>query len=887
MKVWRRSSAVATTFSFLVFSTSCSSQSYTNQDSVTEERHVVFSEINYHAESDNDADDFIELFNNHDESVALTGWCIKGVGFCFTATTVLEPDQYLVVYGKDFSGRLGNKGERIRLVDAQENLRDEVNYEDSDPWPESADGNGDSLHRKDLSAGADSASDWVAASPTPGEPFAEGKKLSLADTPAVVITEILYNSVDENPVADFVELHNQTNTPLSLSGWCLSGTPTCFTASDVVEANGVFVASGVTHAVSLSNSGQSMRLVDDADVIHDVVRFADSDPWPALADGFGHSLHRRSPSLPGNSPAHWMSGEPNPGKVSDARSVAPLPLFADVTHTRGPNPQEPVVVSASNDDIETATLHYRYGFEDEQFTSMTKGSNGEWTGTIPGADLGTLIRFRISGDRGDVVGQWPRQGSGENYGGTVVAAPQPTALPRVQWFMDAADLSSMNNKKRDFTGDTGLPAVFAYNGEIIDNARIRVKGQESRGRDKNKYKVTLPAGREWDMGGMLESPVNEFGLHSMLTDKSYSRELLTYDLQKVAGGMAQQVFPIRLELNNEFYGLYLYHEQPDGKWRTKYGFNDDVVAIKGERISTLRTAHANRTDEQMNIDYRRQTQKFNFHHKEMRWLIGAVNQEESKVIDFVYRHVDIPQVVNALAVQRVAQHVELEHKNWLLFFDPRDEKWRFQAIDHDLNFGKKWTAGCKSRCDEVFAFPYLTYMQANRFTRSFVKVPEFRELLDRRTRTLSDAFLAKGIIEKRLEELHVLMEQDAILDKEKWGQYGIRQTLKEAQDLIVEAYAKPKRWYYVRGDEKYLPLQQVKTTLYAIDDSSPGVVRITNTDSTTIDLSGLSLPSLEGRVPPGTVLLPQQSVVLSAHRVPRGEVTDKNIHAAVEPVAND
>jgi hypothetical protein len=231
--------------------------------------------------------------------------------------------------------------------------------------------------------------------------------------------------------------------------------------------------------------------------------------------------------------------------------------------------------------------------------------------------------------------------------------------------------------------------------------------------------------------------------------------------------------------------------------------------------------------------------------------------------------------------------VELEHKNWLMFFDPRDKKWRFQAIDHDLNFGKKWTAGCKSRCDEVFANPYMTYMEANRFARSFVRVPEFRELLDRRTRTLADAFLTEGIIEKRLEELHVAMATDAALDKAKWGQYGIRQTLKEAQDLIVEGYVKPKRGYYLRSDEKYLPLSQNKVISYSIDASQTGEIRITNTDTVLIDISGLALPQLEGRVPSGTVMRPGQSVIVTAKRVPRGEVQDKNLHVAVELLSQE
>jgi hypothetical protein len=65
------------------------------------------------------------------------------------------------------------------------------------------------------------------------------------------------------------------------------------------------------------------------------------------------------------------------------------------------------------------------------------------------------------------------------------------------------------------------------------------------------------------------------------------------------------------------------------------------------------------------------------------------------------------------------------------------------------------------------------------------------------------------------------------------------------------------------------------------------VVRISNSDTTSIDLSGISLPSIEGRVASGTVLWPGQSVVVTSRRIPRGEVQNKDLHVAMAPVVND
>lgn len=715
-------------------------------------QHVVISEINYHDVSDSDANDFVELFNNYDEDVALTGWCIKGVGFCFTATTVIKPGEFVVVKGSEFDGRLGNKGERIRLTDAQDNIRDEVTYADSPPWPKSADGDGDSLHRVNTQQPADSAEDWVAAPPTPGEPLPEGIQTSAARNDAV-------------------------------------------------------------------------RSVAKSEVV--------------------------------------MSR-----------------VFKDAAHTRSPASSAVTEVVAYDREAAAVNMYYVYNFDAEVVVAMRDAGNGLWRGEIPGTSENSLIRYRLTRIIGDVETTWPGAANESTYDGTVAQSANTSNIVRLQWFMNEENFALLR-AKRDLDGDTGFPAIFAIDGEIIDNALIRVKGQESRGRNKNKYKVTLPEGTSWDFAGLLDESVNEFGLHSMLTDKSFSRELLTYELQKVAGGMAQEVFPVRLELNGDFYGLFLYHEQPDSRWRGEYGFNEDTVVIKGERISTLRLGHTYRTDAEMNVDYRKLNQDGEVNHKEMRWLIEQVNQPKKKqLIDFAYKHIDIPQVVNALAVARVAQHVELEHKNWMMFYDLRDEKWRFQAIDHDLNFGKKWTAGCKSRCDEVFANPYMNYMEANRFARIFIRIPDFREMLDRRTRTLADLFLVEGVIEQKLSGFLQLMESVADLDIETWGQYGEPQTMKVAQDLIVTNYAQPKRGYYFRSDNKYLPPSQSQSISYTL--SSASEVQITSTDDVAIDISGVELPSLSATVPPGTVLLPGQSVVFATVRTPHTYFASRNLHVFVE-----
>ncbi|MFM9226223.1 MAG: hypothetical protein ACKOQ1_06305, partial [Actinomycetota bacterium] len=57
-------------------------------------------------------------------------------------------------------------------------------------------------------------------------------------------------------------------------------------------------------------------------------------------------------------------------------------------------------------------------------------------------------------------------------------------------------------------------------------------------------------------------------------------------------------------------------------------------------------------------------------------------------------------------------------------------------------------------------------------------------------------------------------------------------------------------------------------------------VVITSTEDRSIDLSGVELPGLRGRIPSGTVLAPGESLVLSNERIP-SPANDDRIHVWV------
>lgn len=121
---------------------------------------VVINEIHYNPPDNTVRLEFVELYNNGEEPVALDGWRFdRGVEFTFPAGTTLAPGGYLVVAESPptmqsvynvaalgpWKGNLSSDGERLRLVDASGAVRDEVEYSPSFPWPISANGEGASM----------------------------------------------------------------------------------------------------------------------------------------------------------------------------------------------------------------------------------------------------------------------------------------------------------------------------------------------------------------------------------------------------------------------------------------------------------------------------------------------------------------------------------------------------------------------------------------------------------------------------------------------------------------------------------------------------------------------------------------------------------------------
>jgi hypothetical protein len=149
---------------------------------------VMISEIHYNPSGDLQGEDedfeFLELFNYEKEQVDLSGYKFTdGITFTFPEGSYISPGEFLLLvsnpivyensgarYFQITGGRLDNAGEILTLCDHENNIIDQVHFDDHYPWPREPDGDGPSLELQSPRLDNALASSWQASQVKGGSP---------------------------------------------------------------------------------------------------------------------------------------------------------------------------------------------------------------------------------------------------------------------------------------------------------------------------------------------------------------------------------------------------------------------------------------------------------------------------------------------------------------------------------------------------------------------------------------------------------------------------------------------------------------------------------------------------------------------------------------------
>lgn len=268
-----------------------------------------FTEIMYHPPG-GDAHEFVELQYLGRVPLDVSGFSVGGIDFVFAPGTVLSPGQVIVLASGlsptsfaarypgvtvtgYFGGALANGGERLAVHDRDGRTLTAVSYDDDVPWPPSADGQGYSLEVLDPNGDPNDPANWRASATLDGSPGVLATPPALG---AARLNELLARPATDAPGgedADWIELANIGDSPVSLAGWTLTDHGTnafVFPADAAIPAHGYLrvwcdgaaAGAGLHAAFRLDGDGETIGLYDGSGRPVDLVSFGPQVPGLSL-----------------------------------------------------------------------------------------------------------------------------------------------------------------------------------------------------------------------------------------------------------------------------------------------------------------------------------------------------------------------------------------------------------------------------------------------------------------------------------------------------------------------------------------------------------------------------------------------------------------------------
>ena len=487
-------------------------------------RDVVINEIMYNPISQDDDDEYIELYNKGIQAVDLSGWCLTdGIEMVFPQGVVIPAGGFIVVardaarlirrYNAlsvsntigDFAGRLSNSGERIRLLMPQNSngadpswiLVDEITYSEGGRWGQWSDRGGSSLELVDPRSDNRMASNWADSDESHKSDWvsfeAEGRLdwgTGSADEVHVMLLgagECLIDGIEITQEGG--NLIGNGGFESGLDGWTLGGN---HVHSRLETGNGYSSSQSLRIVASSGGDNGANRVESD---LNTAMNTGGSGKITAHARWLrGHRdllvrLKGNYLEAVGHLPVPEELG--TPGKVNSTWVENAGPAIYGVTHSPIlPAPGQSVRVTArfqDPDGISNTTLSYRVdpGVTRRTLSMRDDGQGGDllagdgiYTALIPGQSRGALAGFYVSASDGSAkaaTSVYPESGAaGEaliRWGENRIAGEFGEYR---MWFTQGRIAEWTNREK---LSNEGLDGTFVYgNSRVIYNMASRYRG---------------------------------------------------------------------------------------------------------------------------------------------------------------------------------------------------------------------------------------------------------------------------------------------------------------------------------------------------------------------------------------------------------------------------
>ncbi len=713
----------------------------------------------------------------------------------------------------------------------------------------------------------------------------------------VVINEIMAEnnlaiSDQDGESSDWIEIRNASPFAINISGWYLTDDAqelTKWRFPNVTLFGGAYVvifASGKNRSVAgqqlhtnfrLSAGGEYLAIVM-ADGVTVASEVAPQYPpqHPDISWGYA-----------GASTTNRAYLTPTPGLPNGLGTSG----IVNVVHTPAqPTDTSVITVTASSlvnpgISISSATLRYRVNYGAEVVVPMTANGNN-WSATIPASAsvAGDMVRWRVTGT--DSAGGLPKNPTylsatnSPEYRGTIIANPGVTsALPILHWYVQNSTAAMSS---------TGTRCSVWYLGTLYDNVDVRLRGGSSTSWPKISYKFDFNSGYHFRYSAS-EEPVEEFNLNSTWGDKSFIRNVLSYDLYRDAGAPGSFAFPIRVQRNNVFHSVATFIEQPDVRLLRRNNLDDYGALYKMYNECTSASSGVEK-----------QTRLYEGT-ADLAALVSGIQLTGTALETFLFDNLDIPKVLSYLAATSIMHDNDHVAKNYYLFRETNtDQEWMFLPWDKDLTWGRNYTLQGGVLNDTIWANvdPYSHPLHGdqahpkvdgfwNRLIDAVYRVPRLQAMYARRLRTLMDMRLqapgtppAALFLVSRIAQLQTQMLADCNLDQAAWGVPNYESqalTFTAASNEISTAFLATRRTHLYNTHSTSSggivpPAQSIPTGLRigasdpSLSDPSRAWIEIRNCSADVVDISGYSLGgAINFTFPGSTVVSANDSVFVAAN----------------------
>ncbi len=721
-----------------------------------------FMAVNNSIVSDEDGEfsDWVEIYNPTNNPVDLAGYYLTDNSTNLTKwqfpSLPLDSGDYLIVFAsnKDRTNpagtlhtnfKLGGSGEYLGLIRPDATT---VAYEFSPQFPN---------QEADISYGlsADLTAEGYFTLPTPGGP-------PVADPVSdpgkqIVINELMYHPASEQDAEEYIEVFNRGATATNLAGWQFtSGVD--FTFPDITIDPGSYLViaadtatfsathPSVTNVIGnwsgqLSNSSESIELVDAAGNRIDRITYADEGDWAVRAvgpvdrghtgwiwqaehDGGGKSLELINAQFPNEYGQNWTASATTGGTPGAANSSAlanGAPVILDVAHSPIlPNPDDPVSITAKVIDeaasglivdlfwrIDGAPSFSQSSMSDDGAHGDGVAGDGVYGATLAALPANTVVEFYVQATDVAANGRtWPAPTapSGQQLTNALYqvfdtavfdneAAWDPHNIPVYHSIMTAAERSEFTNINR--LSDAQMNATFiSVEGtgvELRYNAGVRIRGSGSRFSSVPNNRVNIPADRPWH--GVDAININAISFENQVSGSAFHAfaDLPTADARPAvyfsngvnltpAGGYYALVEPL-----NKFFADNHFPGDSSGNLYKGRRANESPPGGQGAGLVYFGT------DPLPYVSYQKQTNASEADWSDVIALTYALNQTP----DETYVQ-DVEQIVNVDQWLRVlAMHALLDNNEYGLFTgDQQGDDYamyhpfsddRFYMIPHDLD----------------------------------------------------------------------------------------------------------------------------------------------------------------------------------------------------------